>query len=405
MYVTDHVGQLWKETPSSSGEYAHIPLPIPGLSNPYGIAVDSNGNLYIADAGNNRVVKETLSNGSYTQTTIGSGFNSPEGVAVDSNGNVYIADTGDGELYKETPSRGNYTQSLFVEALSNPEGVAVDSSGNVYIADTGYSRVIKETLSSGTNMQTIIVYSGVRSPAGVTVDSSGNLYVADMGDNDILKETLSGSSYTQSSLAIDTTLNGPLGVAVDSNDTLYIADTQNQRVLRLQTEEGFTLTSTSTTLQSLYPGSAAATYSFAITPLVGNYPNLVTLSVSGLPAGFTAKFNPSSATPGTSTVSAQLVIQNAASASAQRERGGQVPYEAIAAFLLLPLLGVRRLRRNRPTHLLTLCLLGAGLLATLGIAGCGKGIAPGTTAAYTLTVTAASGSLAHSTTVTLNVVP
>ena len=405
VYITDNIGHVWKETPSSSGGYTPSTLPTNGLNNPYGIAVDSSGNLYIADSGNNRVVKETLSGSTYTQTTIASGLNSPKGVAVDKNGNVYIASMGpipnteSDDVYEETPSGGSYSQSVFVEGLSNPQGVAVDSSGNVYIADTGNNRVLKETLSGGTNMQTIVVYGGVSSPAGVTVDSSGNLYVADTNNNRIWKETLSGSSYTQS-LVIDG-LNQPYGVAVDSNDTLYIADTQNQRVLRLQTVEGFTLTSTSSTSQSVYPGSASASYSFAITPVAGDYPNAVTLSVTGLPAGFTATFNPSTVTPGTSTVSSQLAVQGTASASAQRDRGGSLPCEAIFACLLLPLLGVRRKLRTR---LLALLLLGVGLTATLGITACGSGgLLPGPAVSYTLTVTATSGSLQHSTPITLTV--
>ena len=404
IYITNSFGQVFKETPSSGGGYTRNILPISGLNDPYGIAVDSSGNLYIADGGNSRVVKETLSGGSYTQSTIASGLNFPKGVAVDKNGNFYIASMGpipnieSDDVYEETPSRGSYTQSVFVEGLSNPEGVAVDSNGNVYIADTGNNRILKETLSGGTNMQTIVVYGDVSSPAGVTVDSSGNLYVADTNNNRIWKETLSGSSYTPS-LMMDG-LNRPLGVAVDSNDTLYIADTQNNQVLKLQTLEGFTLTSTSSTSQSVSPGSTAS-YSFAITPVAGDYPNPVTLSVTGLPTGFTAKFNPSTATPGTSTVSSQLVVEDTALASAQRERGGRLPYGVIFAWLLLPLLGVRRKLRTR---LLTLLILGVGLTATLGITACGSGgIPPGPAVGYTLTVTATSGSLVHSTPITLNV--
>ena len=56
------------------------------------MAVDGSGNVYIADSGNNRVLKETLSGGSYTESTVGSGLNRPIQLAVDGAGNVYIAD-------------------------------------------------------------------------------------------------------------------------------------------------------------------------------------------------------------------------------------------------------------------------------------------------------------------------
>jgi streptogramin lyase len=63
------------------------------LNVPYGVAVDGNDNVYVADQGNNRVLKEALSGGSYIETTIGSGLSDPEGVAVGGNGNVYIVDS------------------------------------------------------------------------------------------------------------------------------------------------------------------------------------------------------------------------------------------------------------------------------------------------------------------------
>ena len=65
--------------------------------------MDTSGNLYIADQGNNRLLKETLSGASYTQTTVAGGLNDDQGVAVDPEGNVYIADSVNNRVLKETP--------------------------------------------------------------------------------------------------------------------------------------------------------------------------------------------------------------------------------------------------------------------------------------------------------------
>jgi DNA-binding beta-propeller fold protein YncE len=98
-----------------------------------GLAVDGNGNVYMVDFGGNRVLKETLSAGVYTETTIGSGLNSPFGVAVDASGKVFIADYGNSRVLMETPSGSGYTQTT-VQTSSQilPTDVAVDSDGTLY---------------------------------------------------------------------------------------------------------------------------------------------------------------------------------------------------------------------------------------------------------------------------------
>jgi hypothetical protein len=177
--------------------------------------VDGSGNVYISDVSNGRVLKETLSAGTYTQSVVAdsatNGLSNPYGVAVDGSGNVYIGDSyydpsvraDKGQVLKETLAAGSYTQSVVANAASNgligPWAVAVDGSGNVYITD-GYadpfsgmnsSRVLKETPSAGGYTQSLVANAannGLNDPTGVGVDSGGNVYFADFTDNEVLKE-------------------------------------------------------------------------------------------------------------------------------------------------------------------------------------------------------------------------
>jgi sugar lactone lactonase YvrE len=197
------------------------------LNAPGAIAVDASDNLYIADTTNNRVLKETLASGTYTEAEIGSGLSSPSGIALDGSGNVYIADSGNNRILLETNSAGAYTQSVIVNSgLYRPAGVAVDASGNVYIADTYNNRLLKETLTAGAYTQTML-NSDLYEPNGVTVDAAGNIYIADTGNWRVLKLTLQSNGYfTQ--MPMGSGLYKPQGVAVDGNGNVYIADDSRQ---------------------------------------------------------------------------------------------------------------------------------------------------------------------------------
>ena len=115
-----------------------------------------------------------------TVTNFASGFNSPNAVAVDSAGNVFVADTGNNAIKEITPDG---TVSAFATGFNHPYGVAVDTSGNVYVADA-YNNAI-EKITSGGSVSTLATNLNI--PEGVAVDVFGNVYVADTG-SDTIKE-------------------------------------------------------------------------------------------------------------------------------------------------------------------------------------------------------------------------
>ena len=194
-------------------------VPTTGLGSPFGVTVDDAGDVYIADANNNRVLEVTPGG---AQTTVpATGLVNPSGVAVDGAGSVYIASGS--VVVKVTP--GGAQTMVPATGLNAPSGVAVDSAGDVYIVDPGNNDVVEVT-PSGT--QTTVPATGLSAPNSATVDGAGNVYIADTFNDRVVKVTPSGTQTT-----VGSGLNEPYGVAVDGAGDVYIADHLNNRVVEV----------------------------------------------------------------------------------------------------------------------------------------------------------------------------
>jgi uncharacterized protein (TIGR03437 family) len=275
------------------------------LGNPAGITVDSTGNLYIASS--NVLASNILKVSAGVITNVAgnngpSGFagdgalatsarlNSPVGIAVDSAGNLYVADQLNNRIRKIangviTTVAGNGTPGFSGDngpatdaQLQNPFGVAVDSAGTLYIADTNNHRVRK--VQNG--VITTIAGGGVRglgdngpatsaqlaAPAGIAVDTTGNLFVTDLYDNRVRKvtggviATVAGNGMPgfagDTGPAASAQLSGPLGVAADSAGNVYIADEGNNRIRLLTPNPGPSLMSVNNAASNLNDGYIAA---------------------------------------------------------------------------------------------------------------------------------------------------
>ena len=188
---------------------------------PNGVAADSNGAIYIADSGGNKVVKIASSGG--TTTTLMSGLSKPAQVAVDGAGNVYVADTGNNRV-ASVPAAGGTVTALGT-GLSKPQGVAVDNQGNVFIADTGNNRVVELPAGGG---QVPVNITGLSSPTQIVVDANDDLFVVDSGNARIVELPV---AHEQMAINLGTTTIAPVGIAVDAAGDLYIADTASLSVV------------------------------------------------------------------------------------------------------------------------------------------------------------------------------
>jgi Leucine-rich repeat (LRR) protein/sugar lactone lactonase YvrE len=265
------------------------------LNNPQGIAVDEEGNLYIADTNNHRI-RKVDSNGIITTIAgIGKGgyagdnglataakLKKPTAIVFDNNGHLYITDSGNHRIRKVSgqrtrkPSANSLITTVAGDGrsgyrgdngpatgarLNNPTGLAVDNQNNLYIADTDNHRIRKVDLTGTITTVAgngIKGYSGdgdpataaqINAPTGLEVDSTGNLYIADRNnhrirkvDNEGIITTFTGTgkrgTATDGILAEVAQINQPSDVALDQYGNLYIADKGNDTIRKIGEKDG-----------------------------------------------------------------------------------------------------------------------------------------------------------------------
>ena len=328
LYVSDTVNNrvlVWKDSVRfRSGDPADAVIGQPGLqsaaanvdsgaaqtptstslSGPTGIAVDPSGTLYVADSGNNRVLRfprPVAQSGRITPDAVigqinfttatsaavsASTLSAPGGLTIGSNGDLFVADAGNNRVLEFPSGAGNgvsairvYGQAGFnssskpsqlgTQTLVGPQGVYIDQASNLYVTDTGANRalifsntlvappvgaaatyVIGQANFSGTAGGT-----GMKTPVGIGVDSNGQIYIADNGNNRVLifpslillpvsggvasgvvgqpsLNSVTANWDGQNGLATGDALSSPTGVYLDRQGTLYVGDAGNNRALQ-----------------------------------------------------------------------------------------------------------------------------------------------------------------------------
>jgi uncharacterized protein (TIGR03437 family) len=311
------------------------------LNFPSGVAVDSNGNILIADTGNSRI-RQISPTGNMT-TVAGTGtygfggdgasatraqLASPTCVRVDANNNIYISDADVGRIRKvnsqgtiSTVAGGNGTSygdggQATAARLISPGCVAFDAANNMYIADT-WDNTVRKVDSSGT----ITTYAGninllgfagdggaataaaLFLPYDIAIDGAGNLFIADTANARIRKVTTSGMISTVAGTGVfgvsgdggpatAAQIGGVTGMSIDQKGNLYLADEYNNRIRLLTSQVGptpdFAFTQDAVT-KTVTPGSTV-TYSLTVTSQNGFAGN-VSVAATGLTIG-TVTYSP-----------------------------------------------------------------------------------------------------------------
>ena len=236
------------------------------FSDPFGVAVAKDGTVYISDAGeSNRILAITPegtleiiagrgSEGFVNDNGGSAAFDTPSGLAIDRDGNLYVADTGNNSIRKINPEghvqtvagdgTAGYLDGPAAQARFNgPIGVAVDTRGNVFVADTYNDRI--RMISPDGQVSTIAgagtpgYADGDRNtslfdtPCGIVVANDGTIIVADTGNDSVRKIAPDGNVTTWTVNINGEGISSPVGLALTHDNYLYVTELDRSRVLQI----------------------------------------------------------------------------------------------------------------------------------------------------------------------------
>ena len=250
--------------------------------NATGVAVDTAGDVYLTDQGNNAIRKITPLGTNWIVTTLAGGaqgsldgadtsaqFYAPTGIAIDSSGKLYVTDQYNSTIRQITPVDTNWVVSTIAGSagiagnldgtnsnarFSVPAGIALDGFGNIFVADEGNNSIRKIT-PSGTNWIVATIAGGASGnhdgtnrtaqfsgPSGVAVDTNGRVFVADQFNNTIRLLTPVGTNWVVSTIAgqsvagrsdgtgTNAQFDAPVNVAVDGSNNVFVLDFFNNAI-------------------------------------------------------------------------------------------------------------------------------------------------------------------------------
>ena len=232
------------------------------LSDPFGVAVAKDGTVYVADGGESNRIRKITPDGILTTVAGGSegfadgagaaaSFNTPSAIALDDNGNLFVADTGNNRIRKITPEgqvstvagdgTAGYLDGPAAQARFNgPIGLAVGARGEIYVADTYNDRI--RTITADGQVSTV-AGAGTPgyadgdggtalfdTPCGIAAASDGSVIVADTGNDRLRRITPEGSVTT---VSVNQNLSGPIGLALSHDNFIYVTELDRSGIVQI----------------------------------------------------------------------------------------------------------------------------------------------------------------------------